>query len=119
MVNTRPQLHGLPNGTPITQDTARTRKPVRHEIVERGDHAQELESAEYVIAGVFKSSTNAKRFSDGLQSLDFRTSFGYVTEKDLWYVYLMKTTTIEKARARQVNVSKMFLLRDVWLLTVE
>jgi hypothetical protein len=92
---------------------------VRHETVRRGDHKDELAAGEYVIAGVFKSSANAKNFSDGLRSLDYAPAYGYGSEKDLWYVYLFKSQDAERARARHVKLSKLFLLRDAWLLTVE
>ena len=96
-----------------------TSNPVRHEIVKRGNHPDELAASEYVIVGVFKSLANAKHFSDGLRSLNFNTRHGYLTPKDLWYVYTLKTNDMEKARAEQARISKLFLLRDAWLLTVE
>jgi hypothetical protein len=101
---------------PVEQVTV---DPVRHEIVKRGDHPQELDVAEYVIVGVFKSPDNAQHFSNGLRSLDFRTRYGRVTEKDLWYVYILKTSDAARAKAEQARISKLFLLRDAWLLTVE
>ncbi|MEX2233158.1 MAG: PorP/SprF family type IX secretion system membrane protein [Cyclobacteriaceae bacterium] len=105
--------------TRAVEDTARTGKPVRHEVVKRGNHTEELEASEYVTVGVFKSRDNGNHFSNGLRSLNFRTNLGYLTEKKLWYVYLLKTNNIERARAEQARVSKMFLLRDAFLLTVE
>ena len=100
----------------IEEDTS---DPVRHEVVKRGDHPDELAASEYVIVGVFKSLANAKHFSDGLRSLNFNTRHGYLTPKELWYVYILKTNDIDRARAEQARVSKLFLLRDAWLLTVE
>jgi type IX secretion system PorP/SprF family membrane protein len=107
------------NPNQAVEDTARIAGDVRHEFVKHGNHAQELPVSDYVIVGVFKSDDNAKRFSDGLRSLNFKTQFGHLTEKQLWYVYLFKTTNINQARAEQTRVSKLFLLRDAWLLTVE
>jgi type IX secretion system PorP/SprF family membrane protein len=92
---------------------------VRHEIVKRGQHAQELEVSEYVIVGAFRTIENANRFSEGLTSLNYNTKVGFLTAKDLWYVYLLKTTDKAKARMERDRVGKVFLLRDAWLLTVE
>ena len=96
-----------------------TSTPVRHETFKRGDHPQELPAAEYVVVGVFKSLDNAEHFSNGLRSLDYKTQHGHLTPTDLWYVYIMKTNNAQRAQAEQKRLSKLFLLRDAWLLTVE
>jgi type IX secretion system PorP/SprF family membrane protein len=90
----------------------------RHEFVKRGNHAKELPVSDYVVGGVFKSEANAKHFSDGLDKLGFNTHYGHLTEKNLWYVYVIQTDDINKARAERDKVRKMKLLRDAWLLTV-
>lgn len=90
----------------------------RHEFVKRGNHAKELLVSDYVIGGVFRSEANAKHYSDGLDKLGFDTHYGHLTEKNLWYVYVMKTEDINKARTERDKVRKMKILRDAWLLTV-
>jgi type IX secretion system PorP/SprF family membrane protein len=90
----------------------------RHEFVKKGNHEKELDVADYVIGGVFKSEPNAKHFSDGLDKLGFDTHFGHLTEKNLWYVYVLKTDNINRAREECARVRKMLLLKDAWLLTV-
>lgn len=90
----------------------------RHEYYKRGNHAKELPVSDYVIGGVFKAEANAKHFSDGLDKLGFNTHFGHLTEKSLWYVYVIQTDDINKARAERDRVRKMKILRDAWLLTV-
>jgi type IX secretion system PorP/SprF family membrane protein len=90
----------------------------RHEFVKRGSHAKELDVADYVIGGVFRAEANAKHFSDGLDKLGFDTHFGHLTEKNLWYVYVYKTSDINQAIAERDRVRKMKILRDAWLLTV-
>jgi type IX secretion system PorP/SprF family membrane protein len=90
----------------------------RHEFVKRGDHQEELDVADYVIGGVFKSEPNAKHFADGLIKLGFKADYGHLTEKNLWYVYLIQTSDINLARKERDRVRKMKLLRDAWLLTV-
>jgi type IX secretion system PorP/SprF family membrane protein len=90
----------------------------RHEFVKKGDHAQELDVADYVIGGVFKADANAKHFAEGLIKLGFKAHYGHLTEKTLWYVYLIQTDDIDKARAERDRVRKMKILKDAWLLTV-
>jgi type IX secretion system PorP/SprF family membrane protein len=90
----------------------------RHEFVKRGGHAKELEVSDYVVGGVFRGEPNAKHFSEGLNKLGFETHYGHLTEKNLWYVYVIKTTDINTARAERDRVRKMNILKDAWLLTV-
>lgn len=90
----------------------------RHEFVKRGNHKEELDVADYVIGGVFKSDANAKHFADGLAKLGFKADYGHLTEKNLWYVYLYQTTDINQARNERDRVRKLKILRDAWLLTV-
>jgi type IX secretion system PorP/SprF family membrane protein len=90
----------------------------RHEFVKKGSHQDELEVADYVVGGVFKSDGNAKHFAEGLAKMGFKADYGHLTEKNLWYVYLIKTTDIKEARAERDRVRKMRMFRDAWLLTV-
>lgn len=91
----------------------------RHEFVKRGTHRDELDVATYVIGGAFKSDANAKHFADGLLKLGFKADYGHLTERNLWYVYLIQTTDINAARAERDRVRKMKIFRDAWLLTVQ
>jgi len=90
----------------------------RHEFWKQGDHEKELDVADYVIGGVFRSEANARHFSEGVNKLGFKTHYGHLTEKNLWYVYLIRTTDINEARAERDRVRKMKMFRDSWLLTV-
>lgn len=91
----------------------------RHEFVKRGNHVDEMEFGDYIIAGVFKGKDNAKHFSDGLVSLGFTISdFGYLTEKNLWYVYLGETQDLDMAKRERDKYRKMKMFKDCWLLTV-
>jgi type IX secretion system PorP/SprF family membrane protein len=91
----------------------------RHEFYKRGSHAEELDVADYVIGGVFKSDANAKHFADGLVKLGFKADYGHLTEKSLWYVYVAQTKDINSARAERDRLRKMVMFRDAWLLTVQ
>jgi type IX secretion system PorP/SprF family membrane protein len=90
----------------------------RHEFVKRGSHAEELEVADYVIIGVFKTGSNASHFSDGLSKLGFSADYGHLTEKNLWYVYIAKANDIDTAKAERNKFRKLKIFRDAWLLTV-
>jgi hypothetical protein len=90
----------------------------RHEFVKRGTHKDEMDIADYVIAGVFKSRENARHFADGIDKMGFQADFGHLTEKGLWYVYIYESQNIEEARAERDRFRKMKMFRDAWLLTV-
>jgi type IX secretion system PorP/SprF family membrane protein len=91
----------------------------RHEYAKRGSHREELKVGDYVIAAVFKTSSNADRYADGLKKLGFRADYGYLTEKNLWYVYIVQSKNINTAKAERDNFRKMKIFRDAWLLTVQ
>lgn len=111
------EAHPAEPAPQIVQTT--TRDGVRHEIMKRGSHTHELEASQYVVVGSFKSIENAKHFSEGLRSLNYNTRYGHLTPTGLWYVYILKTDNLEAARAEQKRITKTFLLRDAWILTVQ
>lgn len=90
----------------------------RHELVKKGGHQEELNVGEYVIAGVFKSDLNARHFTVGLIKLGFEVDYGHLSEKNLWYVYILFTDDINLARTERDKYRKMHVFRDAWLLTV-
>jgi type IX secretion system PorP/SprF family membrane protein len=92
----------------------------RHEFVKRGNHVDEMELGDYIIVGAFRAKENAKHFSDGLVRLGFSISdFGYLTERNIWYVYLGETDDIDMARRERDKYRKMKMFKDCWLLTVQ
>ncbi|MBL7860753.1 MAG: type IX secretion system membrane protein PorP/SprF [Cyclobacteriaceae bacterium] len=91
----------------------------RHETVERGDHAQELHVNNYVIAGVFGSPANAKKFAQGLIDLGFDAEFGHLTVKNLWYVHVFQHADINVTRSARDEFRKFKILQNAWLLTVQ
>lgn len=91
----------------------------RHEFVKRGVHSEEMNLGHYVIAGVFRSEANAKHYSDGLSKLGFPDiDYGYLTEKNLWYVHINGADDINEARQMRDQFRKLRVFRDAWLLTV-
>ena len=115
------------------QHTARFQQPVmvakeeppvvvdegRHETIKRGSHSKELEAADYIIAGVFSSEANANRYSGGLKQLGYKANYGHLTQKQLWYVYILQTNDINQAIAERDRVRKLRMFKDAWLLTVQ
>jgi type IX secretion system PorP/SprF family membrane protein len=91
----------------------------RHEFVKRGGHSEEMNLGHYVIAGVFRSEENAKKYSDGLAKMGFPDiDYGYLTEKNLWYVHINGADDINEARQMRDQFRKLRVFRDAWLLTV-
>jgi type IX secretion system PorP/SprF family membrane protein len=90
----------------------------RHEFVKKGSHHEELDYGDYVIVGVFKGRPNAEHFSTGLNKMSFTSDFGYLTERNVWFVYIAQTDDINDAKAERDKYRKLRIFRDAWLLTV-
>jgi type IX secretion system PorP/SprF family membrane protein len=90
----------------------------RHEFVKKGSHHEEMDYGDYVIVGVFKGRPNAEHFSTGLNKMQFTSDFGFLTEKNIWYVYIAQTDNIDDAKAERDKYRKLRIFRDAWLLTV-
>lgn len=90
----------------------------RHEFVKKGNHHEEMDYGDYVIVGVFKGRPNAEHFSNGLNKMAFTSDFGYLTEKNIWYVYIAQTDNIDDAKSERDKYRKLKIFRDAWLLTV-
>ncbi|GCC53028.1 hypothetical protein SanaruYs_32690 [Chryseotalea sanaruensis] len=115
---TRLDLHDENPTEHHEEDPATQPHAERHEFVQKGGHQDELDYGDYIVVGVFKSDANAKHFSEGLANLKFSADYGHLTLKNLWYVYLLKTESIDIARAERDRYRKMKMFRDAWLLTV-
>jgi hypothetical protein len=79
-----------------------------------------MKEGDYVIAGAFKVEANAKKYSEGLVKLGFKeTSYGFLTQKATWYVYIAQTNDIDAARSFRDKFREMKIFREAWLLTVQ
>ena len=106
---------------PPAKDTVVTRPSVvdgRHETFKRGGHPKELLKGDYIIAGVFSSEANATRYTNGLKQLGYVANNGYLTQKQLWYVYIYKSDDINQAKAERDKYRKLRMFKDAWLLTI-
>jgi len=91
----------------------------RHETFTRGNHSQELTAGTYVIAGVFGSAPNARNWARQLVDSGFNASYGFLTEKNLWYVHIYSGNDINEARTKRDLYRKQPMLKNAWLLTIQ
>jgi hypothetical protein len=93
----------------------------RYEVVKQGNHEDELTVSHYVIVGVFKSKANAQRYSELLKGEGYDNSFGYVTDKSVYHVYVFESTDLEKTRQVRDQFRKLsgFQFGQSWVLTVQ
>ncbi len=89
--------------------------------VTQGAHQDELSIAHYVIVGVFKSKENAGRYSEMLKKEGYDNSFGFVSAKNVFHVYVFKSDDLEETRLKrgQFRSMKDFQFSTAWILTVE
>lgn len=90
----------------------------RHETFKRGAHPKELGVGDYIIAGVFSSEANSTRYANGLIQLGYGASFGYLTHKNLWYVWIYRSDDIDQAKGERDKYRKLRMFKDAWLLTI-
>lgn len=93
----------------------------RHEIVKKGQHPDELENGNYVVVGAFKSKLNAARYSNMLRDRGHKNSFGFVSEKKIYYVFVFTSGNLEETREIRDQYRNLtdFQFSDSWVLTVE
>ena len=91
------------------------------EVVTRGTHPEELPAGHYVIVGVFRGRENAVAYSNQLQAANFYNSFGYLSEREAYYVqvYYSKDDPGYVRRVRdQYRQMQRFQFKDAWFLSV-
>jgi cell division septation protein DedD len=93
----------------------------RHETVKRGTHPEELPVSHYVIVGAFKSRQNAARYSRQLRDAGYGNEFGFVSDKNVYYVFVQRSDDVEEARSIRNNFRDKsdFQFAESWVLTVE
>jgi type IX secretion system PorP/SprF family membrane protein len=94
--------------------------PERHEFVKAGNNKSELPKGNYVIVGAFRSEANAKRFSVDLHQMDVEeASYGFITARGLWYVYLATSGDLAATKAEREKYRHEHMFKDAWILTVQ
>lgn len=93
----------------------------RDETVKHSGNPDELVHGNYVIVGSFKSRENAIRYSNLLRDGGYENSFGFVSEKDVYYVFVFSSGNLEEARGirNQYRSLSDFQFSESWVLTVE
>ncbi len=87
--------------------------------VKRGSHPLEIPSGHYVIAGAFSVFGNAEKYSDFLFKKGHPASFGFLTEKNLYYVWIYTGTDPDSTRRFRDYIRQNKLFGDAWYLLVE
>jgi len=100
------------------------KKPVepveRHETVKRATtNPLELKPGIYVIVGAFGSPNNAKNMTRTLIDSGINANYGFLTEKNLWYVHVFDGDDINVARSERDRFRNQPTFKNAWLLTVE
>ena len=92
----------------------------RHEFVKAGNNKNELKAGNYIIVGAFRSEANAKRFSLDLHQMDVEeASYGFITVRGLWYVYLVSSENLEVVKTERDKYRHDHMFKDAWILTVQ
>jgi hypothetical protein len=90
-------------------------------VVRQGVHEDELQLGHYVVVGAFLSKGNASEYSQKLKALGYNNQFGFLTEKDFYYVTVYNNKgNIEAARKVRSEYRSMDLFEfpNAWLLSV-
>lgn len=115
---TPPVVEEKTEETPPVVETPPVEDIGRHETFKRGAHPKELGAGDYVIAGVFSTEANANRYTAGLVKLGYMAGYGFLTQKQLWYVYIYRSDDINQSRAERDKYRKLRMFKDAWLLTI-
>ncbi|HZY81473.1 MAG TPA: PorP/SprF family type IX secretion system membrane protein [Cyclobacteriaceae bacterium] len=95
-------------------------KPERHEFVKRERNKNDLPAGTYVIVGAFRSEVNARKFSNELLDMEYtEANYGFISARNLWYVYMGYDEDVNKAREIRDKTRHEHNFKDAWILTVE
>ena len=98
-----------PEETPVQEEVIEKEPPVLEVeapeiVVQQGSHEDELQIGHYVVVGAFLSRDNASEYSSKLEASGFKNQFGFLTEKDYYYVTVYNNDgdidAARKARSR-------------------
>jgi cell division protein FtsN len=106
---------------PAAEEPVMVRAVRNHEVVKKGTHPDELEEAHYVIVGTFRQKGNAQQYSNRLRDAGHNSAYGFITVKQVYYVYVYKSASLETARLSRDQFRKLsdFQFSQSWVLSVE
>lgn len=115
VVQQQPKVDSV--AAPVVQEPP---KPERHEFVQRVRNKNDLDAGTYVIVGAFRSEANARKFSNELLDMEYENAaYGFITARNLWYVYMGSSKDVSEARTLRDSVRHEHNFKDAWILTVE
>lgn len=96
---------------PVAAESTPTRPPGRNML--------EMPAGHYVIVGAFSNFDNAQKFSDQLLDSGFFTQVGYHSPKNLYYVQIFSSQSLDQAKNERNRLRKSPILSNAWVLTIE
>jgi hypothetical protein len=104
----------------VAEEAVSTDKTNDVVVVKRGKHMLEVPVGHYVIVGSFGVMKNAEVYSDKLFKLGYHdVSFGYLSEKGLYQVWISKVKDPSTARKERDKFRQKSMFKDAWYLLVE
>lgn len=102
-----------PATTTVTTEPAETPAP------RPSRNLLEMPAGHHVIVGVFAAFENAERYSDELLEKGFFTQVGYHSPRNLYYVQIFSSQSVEQARKETNRLRKSPVLSEAWVFTIE
>ncbi len=90
-------------------------------VVSHGTHKNEIPVGYFVVVGAFEDKINAEKYSRQLKRAGYKNDYGFLTEKNYYYVYVYENIgDIEKARKirNEYRTKSLFQFPNAWLLSV-
>jgi type IX secretion system PorP/SprF family membrane protein len=100
----------------ITDEKLKKEKIV---VASRGDHPMEMEEGFYVIAGSFTVQANASKYKDRLNLEGRFAEMGYNSDKELFYVYILKTHDVNVAAKTASDSRQEKEFEKAWVFRIE
>ena len=88
-------------------------------VTTKGNHPFELDKGHYIIVGAFGVAANAIRANDKLLEQGYDSDFGFSSDKNLFYVYILGENSAEGARIKRDELRKLPAFSKAWYLLVE
>ncbi len=84
----------------------------------RGNHSEELPAGYFVVVGVYSNQKNTARAMRTLAQKGYKTSFGYNSQTNRYYVYVSQSSNINQCRKVRDQYRKQKLFADAWMLEI-
>ena len=89
-------------------------------VVQRGDHMFELSGGYFVVVAAFDEFRHAESYDDVLYEHGITdVKFGFVTEKEHWYVYVHHHDNLAAAQRDLATLKANPNVKDPWILHVQ